>query len=71
MKKSIVLLFAGQGAQEVGMGHSLFEAYPRVREIIAKADDELGVELSRIMFNGPSDELTQTSWCQPALYVHG
>ena len=71
MKKSVVLLFAGQGAQEVGMGHSLFEAYPRVREIIAKADDELGVELSRIMFNGPSDELTQTSWCQPALYVHG
>jgi len=71
VKKSIVLLFAGQGAQEVGMGHSMSEVYPKVREIIAMADEELGVELSRVMFNGPSDKLTQTSWCQPALYVHG
>ena len=42
MKKSIVLLFAGQGAQEVGMGYSLSEAYPKVKEIIAMADEELG-----------------------------
>ncbi|MDB4711911.1 ACP S-malonyltransferase [Verrucomicrobiales bacterium] len=71
MKKSIVLLFAGQGAQEVGMGYSLSEAYPQVKEIIAMADEELGAELSKVMFNGPNDKLTQTSWCQPALYVHG
>ena len=71
MKKSIVLLFAGQGAQEVGMGYSLSEAYPKVKEIIAMADEELGAELSKVMFNGPNDKLTQTSWCQPALYVHG
>ena len=71
MKKSIVLLFAGQGAQEVGMGYSLSEAYPQVKEIIAMADEELDTELSKVMFNGPNDKLTQTSWCQPALYVHG
>ncbi len=71
MKKSIVLLFAGQGAQEVGMGYSLSEAYPQVKEIIAMADEELDAELSKVMFNGPNDKLTQTSWCQPALYVHG
>lgn len=71
MKKSIVLLFAGQGAQEVGMGYSLSEVYPQVKEIIAMADEELGAELSKVMFNGPNDKLTQTSWCQPALYVHG
>lgn len=71
MKKSIVLLFAGQGAQEIGMGCSLSEAYPKVKEIIAMADEELGAELSEVMFNGPNDKLTQTSWCQPALYVHG
>jgi len=71
VKKSIVLLFAGQGAQEIGMGCSLSEAYPKVKEIIAMADEELGAELSEVMFNGPNDKLTQTSWCQPALYVHG
>ena len=71
MKKAIVLLFAGQGAQEVGMGYSLSETYSEVKEIIATADEELGVELSEVMFTGPNDKLTQTSWCQPALYLHG
>ena len=71
MKKSIVLLFAGQGAQEVGMGYSLSEVYPQVKEIIAMADEEMDAGLSKVIFNGPDDKLTQTSWCQPALYVHG
>jgi [acyl-carrier-protein] S-malonyltransferase len=55
VKKAIVLLFAGQGAQEVGMGYSLSETYSEVKEIIATADEELGVKLSEVMFTGPND----------------
>ncbi len=71
MNQRAVLLFAGQGAQEVGMGRSLAEAYPAARELIERADAELGQPLSEVMFEGPAEELTRTSWCQPALYVHG
>lgn len=71
MSKSVVLLFAGQGAQKVGMGKDLAEAYPAVRSMFDQADATLGYSLSRIMFEGPMDELTRTSRCQPALYTHG
>jgi [acyl-carrier-protein] S-malonyltransferase len=60
VKKAIVLLFAGQGAQEVGMGYSLSETYSEVKEIIATADEELGVELSEVMFTGPNDKQAGT-----------
>jgi len=66
-----VLLFAGQGAQAVGMGRDLAEAYAPARELFARADAQLGAPLSRTMFEGPAGELTRTSVCQPALYVHG
>lgn len=71
MSKKVVLLFAGQGAQEVGMGSSLAESHPTARALIERADAEIGGGLSEVMFEGPEDELTKTSWCQPALYVHG
>lgn len=71
MSQKVVLLFAGQGAQQVGMGHSLAEAYPAARALIERADAEMGEALSKVMFEGPTEELTKTSWCQPALYVHG
>jgi [acyl-carrier-protein] S-malonyltransferase len=71
MSHKVVLLFAGQGAQQVGMGHSLAEAYPAARALIDRADAEMGEDLSKVMFEGPTEELTKTSWCQPALYVHG
>jgi [acyl-carrier-protein] S-malonyltransferase len=70
-KKRAVLLFAGQGAQEVGMGKDLAEAYLSARELIARADEIVGFPLSEVMFEGPLEELTRTSRCQPALYVHG
>jgi [acyl-carrier-protein] S-malonyltransferase len=66
-----VLLFAGQGAQTVGMGRDLAEGYAPARELFARADAQLGDWLSRTMFEGPAAELTRTSVCQPALYVHG
>jgi len=65
------LLFSGQGAQAVGMGKDLAASYPAAAEVFAKADAILGYSLSQIAFEGPADELTRTSVCQPALYTHG
>jgi [acyl-carrier-protein] S-malonyltransferase len=64
-------MFAGQGAQTVGMGRDLAEKYDSVRDLFARADAQLGFSLTEKMFEGPTSELTRTSICQPALYVHG
>jgi len=53
------------------MGKDLAEAYPAVAKRFAKADELLGFSLTQTMFEGPMEELTRTSRCQPALYVHG
>jgi [acyl-carrier-protein] S-malonyltransferase len=70
MPKRIALLFAGQGAQYVGMGRDLAEQFPVAAGLFHQADEILGRSLSKIAWNGPIDELTKTSNCQPALYVH-
>lgn len=67
----IVLLFSGQGAQKTGMGKDFVEASTLARDMAAQADEVLGFGLSHIMFEGPDEELTKTSRCQPALYLHG
>src|SRR5438093_3388742 len=71
MPKKIALLFAGQGAQSVGMGRDLAEQFPVAADLFREADEILGRKLSEIAWNGPIEELTNTSNCQPALYVHG
>ena len=71
MNKRIALLFSGQGAQTVGMGRDLASKYPTVAALFERADALLQYPLSRIMFEGPEEELTKTVHCQPALYVHG
>ena len=71
MSKKTALLFAGQGAQAVGMGKDLADAYPDVADLFQRADAILEYDLSRIMFEGPDEELTKTVNCQPALFVHG
>jgi [acyl-carrier-protein] S-malonyltransferase len=71
MAKKIALLFAGQGAQSVGMGRELAAHHPVAGELFQQADEILGRSLSDIAWNGPLEELTKTSNCQPALYVHG
>jgi [acyl-carrier-protein] S-malonyltransferase len=71
MSKKIALLFAGQGAQAVGMGKDLVAEYPAAASLFKRADEVLGFPLSQITFEGPVEELTKTSVCQPALYVHG
>jgi [acyl-carrier-protein] S-malonyltransferase len=71
MVKKIALLFAGQGAQSVGMGCDLAEQFPTAADLFQEADDVLGRKLSEIAWHGPIEELTKTSNCQPALFVHG
>src|SRR5438128_6219982 len=69
--KKIALLFAGQGAQVVGMGKDLAEQFPTAADLFRRGDEILGRKLSDIAWNGPIEELTKTSNCQPALFVHG
>ena len=71
MPKKIALLFAGQGAQSVGIGHDLAEQFSVAADLFRQADEILERRLSEIAWSGPIGELTKTSNCQPALYVHG
>lgn len=71
MSKKIALLFSGQGAQTVGMGRDLAQAFPAAARLFHEADASLGRALSDIAWNGPIEGLTKTGNCQPALYVHG
>jgi [acyl-carrier-protein] S-malonyltransferase len=59
--------FPGQGAQAVGMGAELAEAYPEARRVFEAVDEALGERLSRLIREGPQDELTLTANAQPAL----
>lgn len=67
----IALLFAGQGAQTVGMGQDLAAEFPVAAGLFSRADEILSRKLSEIIWRGPLEELTKTSNCQPALYLHG
>lgn len=60
-------VFPGQGSQAVGMGKDLAAAFPAARHLFQEVDDALGQNLSRLMFEGPADELTLTENAQPAL----
>jgi len=68
---NVVLLFPGQGSQAPGMGKDLAERFPAARAVFQAADDAIGVQLSRLCFDGPADELTRTLNAQPALLAHG
>ncbi len=63
-------LFPGQGSQYIGMAKDLFEKSVEAKEMIKTADDALGVNLSYIMFNGPEEQLKQTEFTQPAIFLH-
>src|SRR2546430_6022048 len=71
MPKKIALLFAGQGAESIGMGRDWAEQFAVAADLFRQADEILGRKLSEIAWSGPIEELTKTSNCQPALYVHG
>jgi [acyl-carrier-protein] S-malonyltransferase len=63
------LLFAGQGAQVVGMGKDLAEKFPSAKAWFDRANTALGYDLAGICFNGPESELTKTEHAQPGIFL--
>ncbi len=63
------LLFAGQGAQTVGMGRDWIEAFPLARDLAESANTALGYDLARICLDGPDAELTRTENAQPGIFL--
>ena len=63
------LLFAGQGAQVVGMGKDLAEKFPSAKAWFDRANAALGYDLAGICFNGPETELTKTENAQPGIFL--
>lgn len=70
MASGLAVLFPGQGSQHVGMGAELAAAYPAAARLFELADDVLGFSLSRLCWEGPEEELTETQNAQPAILVH-
>lgn len=68
MKRAYV--FPGQGAQFVGMGKDLYEAYPQAKDMFEKANDILGFRITDLMFAGTDEDLKQTKVTQPAVFLH-
>ncbi|RIV22359.1 [acyl-carrier-protein] S-malonyltransferase [Fibrisoma montanum] len=64
-------VFPGQGSQFRGMGHELYQQSGAAKALFDQANDILGYELTRIMFEGTDDELKQTIYTQPAVFLHG
>jgi len=63
-------LFPGQGSQYVGMAKDLFDNSIEAKEMIKTADEALGINLSYILFNGPEEQLRQTEFTQPGIFLH-
>ena len=63
------LLFPGQGAQTVGMGATLAEAFPVAAEMYERANEIVGVDLRAICFEGPAETLNSTTMSQPAIFT--
>lgn len=63
-------VFPAQGAQFVGMGKDLYDAYPEARTMMQRANDVLGFDLTEVMFEGTDEALRQTRVTQPAIFLH-
>src|SRR5262245_9497034 len=64
---TLAFIFPGQGAQAVGMGKSLADAFGSARAVFEEIDDALNQRLSKLIWEGPDDQLTLTANAQPAL----
>jgi [acyl-carrier-protein] S-malonyltransferase len=67
---ALAFIFPGQGSQVVGMGRDLAGAFPAARDVLQEVDEALKQHLSRLMFEGPPEELHLTENAQPALLAH-
>lgn len=65
----ISFIFPGQGAQYIGMGKDLFDNFQSSRKIFERADTALNFKLSKIIFEGPEEELVKSKNCQPAILL--
>ena len=63
------IIFPGQGSQIVGMGKEFFDKYNLVKRLFTEADDTLGLNLSKIILNGPKQDLDSTENTQPAIFL--
>ena len=63
------VIFPGQGSQIVGMGKEFYEKYELVKKLFKEADDVLDLPLSKIILEGPKEELDLTSNTQPAIFL--
>ncbi|NCP83526.1 MAG: ACP S-malonyltransferase [Bacteroidetes bacterium] len=67
---STSVLFPGQGSQFVGMGKEFYNSSDSVKKRFNQANEILGFDLKEIMFNGPDEDLKQTEYTQPAIFLH-
>ena len=63
-------VFPGQGSQFCGMCNDLYQNYPILNELFKNAEEILGFDISKVMFDGSKDELMQTKVTQPAIFIH-
>ncbi len=63
-------IFPGQGAQFTGMGKDIYDASPEAKSLFEKANEILGFDITKIMFEGTAEELKETKVTQPAIFIH-